>query len=539
MPTSKYIINYQEVDLHYDNKIEITDDWFYNQLSPCLNINDFENFFHKGITVEDLIKEFRSYNIMSMFFKSPGMKFYNCELRPIVDSIHAIVGLYNKFGRLIYGYEKELLIKDIKILTKVGYSDQTEDALQKLPSFNTFKTVMEIYKMDEKSFNVPSYMGIDRYFKFVIEDEKEGEKALLKNWRNFKLWMLYRRLEKQGKIPVYKDKVIENALWFDKSRSDWLCDSLDKVKTITPMDENIARNIANRIGCHSSVLLAFHIHGVFETVTKYCVPESLKGKVPKRVLTELFKNGLKLDDYIRNTIRLITDSYEKPTWWDIRHFRIPTTWSEWILVEWLLQKMKTSFRSMIKTRFYYIHAIKVEYTYFSKLDEIQPEDLTSGIKTSPSTAFTNSKVRIRKFRMEENTELPVAPFKETEGVKQIKYSFDFVEEGEAMDNCVAGYIDSAMDEECYIYHVYGKDHTHGTMEVNSEGEVVQLYGPHNETPSVEVMYAMAEWLNTNFKESTGSKIMDWVFDELNEDERKEFLRICREAKESVPALKEG
>ena len=201
--------------------------------------------------------------------------------------------------------------------------------------------------------------------------------------------------------------------------------------------------------------------------------------------------------------------------------------------------MKTSFRSMVKTRFYYIHAIKVKYTYFSKLDEIQPEDLTSGIKTSPSTAFMNSKARIRKIRMDQNTELPVAPFKETDSVRQIKRSFDFIEEGEAMDNCVAGYIDSAMDEECYIYHVYGKDYTHGTMEVNSEGEVVQLYGPHNETPSTEVMYAMAEWLNTNFKESTGSKIMDWVFDELNEDERKEFLRICREAKESVPVLKEG
>ena len=519
MPIGKYLINYQEVDLHYNNKIQITDDWFFDQLKPSLNINDFENFFHKNITVEDLLKDATSYS-KSMFFRDPKLKFYDCTLAYITGVIHAIVELYNKFGRFMYGYEKESLIKDIKILAKDGCSNQTKDALQKLPNFKTFKAVMNVYKMDENCHGVPPYMGIDGYFKFVIEDEKEGMKALKTDWRSFKLWMLYRRLEKQGKIPVYKDKEIEDALWFDRFRSDWVYDDLDKVKTITPMDENVARNIARGIGYHNSILLAFHVHGVFETATKHCVPESLKGKVPKRVLTELFRNGLQLDAYIRNTIRLITDSYEKPTWWDMRHFRIPTTWHDWILIEWLFQKMKTSFRSMVKTRFYYIHAIKVEYTYFSKLDEIQPEDLTSGIKTSPFTAFMNSEARIRKIRMEENIELPVAPFKETENVKQIKRSFDFIEEGEAMDNCVAGYIDSAIDEECYIYHVYGKDYTHGTMEVNNDGEIVQLYGPHNENPSTEVIYAIAEWLGINGL-TVPEVIMDWRSN-MKKDQRTHF-----------------
>ena len=535
---SKYLLNYQEVVLQDDDKIQINNDWFFKELSNCLNINDFENFFSKDITLYDLLKNVSSY-ARDMFFTSPAMDLYNSGLGYIVGIIRAIVGMYNKFGRLIYGYEKELFVKDIKILARDGCSNPTEDALQKLPNFKIFRTIMDIYRLDTTLHKIGP-MGIDKYFMFVIEDEKEGIEALNNGWRNFKLWKFYRKLKKQGKIPVYKDIDIENNLWFNRFRSDWWeYDKLDKVKTITPMDENIARNIANGIGWRNSILLAFHVNGVFETVTTYCVPDRLKGKVPKRVLNELFRNGWKLDAYVRNTIRSITDDYKKPTWWDMRHYIIPTTWHDWILVEWLFQKMKTSFRSMVKTRFYYIHAIKVEYTYFSRLDEIQPEDLTSGIKTSPSTAFMNSKERIKKIRMKENKELPIAPFKETESVQQIKYSFDFREEGEAMDNCVAGYVDSALDEECYIYHVYGKDYTHGTMEVNPEGEVVQFYGPHNEDPSAEVMYAMAEWLNVNFKESIKSKIMDWFFEDMNEDERKEFLRICEEGREPLPILKEG
>ena len=34
MPMGKYLMNYQEVDLHYNNKIQITDDWFFDQLKP-------------------------------------------------------------------------------------------------------------------------------------------------------------------------------------------------------------------------------------------------------------------------------------------------------------------------------------------------------------------------------------------------------------------------------------------------------------------------------------------------------------------------
>ena len=98
--------------------------------------------------------------------------------------------------------------------------------------------------------------------------------------------------------------------------------------------------------------------------------------------------------------------------------------------------------------------------------------------------------------MEENIELPISPFKETERVKQLKYSFDFIEEGKFMHNCVSGYVNSAKDKRCFIYHVESNNQ-HGTMEINKYGEILQLYGPYNDEPKTEVMYAVAEWLRIN------------------------------------------
>ena len=237
----------------------------------------------------------------------------------------------------------------------------------------------------------------------------------------------------------------------------------------------------------------------FAALKRYYVPVNIFGDIPKRVLSELFKNGWHLNDYFKETIDAITSSYDnKPEWWDvdISFYSIPTAWNDWILVEWLFQKLRTSFKSMVKTRTYYIHGIKVQYDYFHRVDEIRPEDLTNGIKTSPSVAFKNSAIRLQKTRTEENAKLPEAPFKETDSVKQIKYSADFVEEGNFMHNCVSGYIDSAKNGHCFIYHV-GVNIKHGTMEVNKEGEVIQLYGPHNEDPDPNVLNAVEEWLKIN------------------------------------------
>lgn len=176
-----------------------------------------------------------------------------------------------------------------------------ENTIKKLPSFYAYISVILIHRKDENKSDLPTYMGIDGYFQFIIEDEKEGLKALENGWRDFKLWKLHRRLEKQGKLPVYKDEEIEKNLWcwYFKVRSDWFLGDLDKIETITPMNETIAKNIATGVGRNSSVLLAFHVLGVFKAATKFCVWDDLRGKVPKKILSELFRKGITLDEYIK------------------------------------------------------------------------------------------------------------------------------------------------------------------------------------------------------------------------------------------------
>ena len=478
------------------NEGKITNDLFLEQIRSSVNEDDFENFLHKDITIVNLCKGSKhiAKSMLQNSFSATTTD-SNLDLEYDISCIHVIIGLYNKFGKCLYEYNKDFLLRDIQILAEDLNYDQIKDTIQELPSFNAYATVMRIYKMDSKDFHI--FMDIDNYFHFIIEDEDEGIKALEHKWRNFKLWKLYRRLEKQGKLPVYKDAELEKYLWISKTDSDWFYTYLDRVKSITPLDETIARNISHGYGSGSGVLLSFHARGVFTTATIFYVPENLqKGNVPKRVLSELFRNGLCLEEYIRNTIRSITEEYDKPSWWDLRYYNIPTVWHDYVMVEWMLQKLKTSFTAMVKPRIYYMHGIKTQYTYFSKLDEIQPEDLVNGINTKPDVAFAHSAERIRKARMEEEIMLPVAPFKETESVKQLKYSPNFIEEGRFMHNCIAEYIDSARKEHCYIYHIESNNQ-HGTMEVDKEGNVVQLYGMDNDDPMPDVMYAVAEWLRIN------------------------------------------
>ena len=501
----KQLLCNSEENLMYSES-QINNDWFLGQLKSFLCTEDYENFVDKNITLEDLNKD-TLFIMKYMVLNSSVSK--NCSQTGYFTSvIHVIISLYNKFEKFLYDYKKCFLLRDIQILIKDIPVDQIDDTLEKLPSFFAYESSISIYIMDgnRDGFSI-RYMGIEGYFQFVIEDEKEGKKALENGWRNFKLWKLYRRLEKQGKLPVYKDKEVENNLWYAKNLPDRLYKDLDNVETISPLDETIAKNIINGVGKGSSILLFFHIYGVYETVTRFCVFDELRGKVPKGVLSELFRNGLCLEDYIRNTIKSITKGYDKPSWWDLRYYNIPTVWEDWILVEWLFHKMKNSFKAMIKSRVYYMHGIKAEYTYFSRLDEIRPEDLTSGIKTSPSVAFKNSEVRFRKIRMEKNIKLPVSSFKETERVKQLKYSFDFIEEGKFMHNCVSGYVYSARETRCFIYHVESNN-KHGTMEINKYGEILQLYGPYNGKPSPDVMYAIAEWLRINNLEASET-IKEW------------------------------
>ena len=282
----KQLLYNSEENLMYSES-QINNDWFLGQLKSFLCTEDYENFVDKNITLEDLNKD--TLFIMKYMVLNSSVSKICSQTGYFTSVIHVIISLYNKFEKFLYDYKKCFLLRDIQILIKDIPVDQIEDTLEKLPSFFAYESSISIYIMDgnRDGFSI-RYMGIEGYFQFVIEDEKEGKKALENGWRNFKLWKLYRRLEKQGKLPVYKDKEVENNLWYAKNLPDRLYKDLDNVETISPLDETIAKNIINGVGKGSSILLFFHIYGVYETVTRFCVFDELRGKVPKGVLSELF-----------------------------------------------------------------------------------------------------------------------------------------------------------------------------------------------------------------------------------------------------------
>ena len=192
---TKCLSDYQEKDFLVNGKVKITNDWFIKQVRSHISKKDFENFLHKDITVENLTED-TVYVMESMLLKFSETKYYNYS-KYITDSIQTIVALYNKFGKSMYRYEKKLLVADIKTLVKDLESEKIEDTIQKLPSFYAFETAMHAHRMDNNNnelllyVSIFSYMKIDQYFQFIIEDEEEGVKALKDNWRHFKLWKLY------------------------------------------------------------------------------------------------------------------------------------------------------------------------------------------------------------------------------------------------------------------------------------------------------------------------------------------------------------
>ena len=86
---TKSLSDYQEKDFLDNGKVKITNDWFTDQVRSYINEEDFENFLHKGITVEDLTEDIE-YVMKTMVFKSSETISLYSQLDFIKDSIRTI-----------------------------------------------------------------------------------------------------------------------------------------------------------------------------------------------------------------------------------------------------------------------------------------------------------------------------------------------------------------------------------------------------------------------------------------------------------------
>lgn len=158
------------------------------------------------------------------------------------------------------------------------------------------------------------------------------------------------------------------------------------------------------------------------------------------------------------------------------------------------------------------------------LDQIVEDDLPQGPRTSPDTAFQRLLVRLGvtglHFRPQNDAEhqaaqrvfsaaqqreqerllklpFPVFPVRVPHpNVQQIPDRASLVQEGNDMGHCVGRYGAHCASGNTYMFSVRVGRHR-STVQITSEGRIVQHYGPHNQEPARACQQAFREFREQN------------------------------------------
>ena len=85
---------------------------------------------------------------------------------------------------------------------------------------------------------------------------------------------------------------------------------------------------------------------------------------------------------------------------------------------------------------------------------------------------------IKRFGKERKVATPPIALPDETGVRFLATVGDVCAEGDAMEHCVARYVERAVDGRCFLFHV-DHDGEQATIEVSQTGKVVQSQGPRN------------------------------------------------------------
>lgn len=132
------------------------------------------------------------------------------------------------------------------------------------------------------------------------------------------------------------------------------------------------------------------------------------------------------------------------------------------------------------------HGENLTYTYVSKLDELEPKDLTNGLKTSVHVAFENAAKRVSEEKIKQlktnNRKLAADPVwwpGDTDQYKILRSASELAEEGRRLKHCVAQYAGYVRRKESVIVSL-------GTSTVEFDyktKEILQHHGFQNSDPS--------------------------------------------------------
>ncbi len=188
---------------------------------------------------------------------------------------------------------------------------------------------------------------------------------------------------------------------------------------------------------------------------------------------------------------------ENPTTWLARHFPlgnyIPRSR---LMAEWLVsKKMWKGWVQKIEVG-YLPDGIMGTISPIEMLDEIQTEDLTSGVKTNPEKVFRAILARTsdeaKRQMALDNQPFPPLPWTLTAGVQYINSPKMLAEWADRMNNCSAGYRERCQNGQCFILVV----NCSSMVEVMADGRVYQHQATSNKPPTDADVKTLNNWLNS-------------------------------------------
>jgi hypothetical protein len=176
------------------------------------------------------------------------------------------------------------------------------------------------------------------------------------------------------------------------------------------------------------------------------------------------------------------------------------------VVRWLREVLLTPAKSQVllatRTVNHPVHG-ELSYCLDSRLDEIQAIDLGEKGHLAPVQAvFDNA---ARRFQEEQNQILsedhnvlcPAWPCELPDGVQHLTTPSMLVAEGKRMQHCVGGYHRQVAAKTSHVFHV-ASETAAGTLELDSAGNIRQLYGFKNTKPTCLDLIAKAKQVSEDF-----------------------------------------
>jgi hypothetical protein len=188
-----------------------------------------------------------------------------------------------------------------------------------------------------------------------------------------------------------------------------------------------------------------------------------------------------------------------PLLWITRYVKLGTySPRSKLIADWIVYQDKTSKGIFSKEITQHLpDGREVKFKYTDILDEIQDGDLTAGVKTNVTRAFSRANERTQLSYLTNNAHIKFADFPWTllPEMEYLDTPKKLADEGKKMDHCVGGYAPLAIRGEVFIVSIQTTA-GRSTVEVDKVGNIRQHKGKFNAPPPNKNKDILDRWMHT-------------------------------------------